>query len=112
MAFLNPIMVDQIEAALSSRDAIACAEAIGLILAAKNDRASDELRTQAEALYGSDELEIDDVAGTSEAEFGTWVQAWVWVPKATCGDCGEPLHEDEREYCSRCSGDDPDPLEE
>ena len=28
-----------------------------------------------------DDLEIDDEAETSEADDGTWVQAWVWVPK-------------------------------
>ena len=28
-----------------------------------------------------DDVEIDDEAETSEADDGTWVQAWVWVPK-------------------------------
>jgi hypothetical protein len=28
-----------------------------------------------------DDIEIDDDAKLSETENGTWVQAWVWVPK-------------------------------
>ena len=28
-----------------------------------------------------DNIEIDDEAEASEADDGTWVQAWVWVPK-------------------------------
>lgn len=39
------------------------------------------LREKAHDLYASDDVEIDDEGvGTSPAEGGTWVQAWVWVP--------------------------------
>lgn len=35
----------------------------------------------------SDEIEIDDFAvGVSRADDGTWVNAWVWVPKETGDD--------------------------
>lgn len=47
--------------------------------------ASPALRDEAEALYGNDELEIDDVAYVSPADGGAWVSAWVWVP----GEDGE-----------------------
>lgn len=31
------------------------------------------------------EIEIDDDAGTSEADDGTWVQAWVWLSNEDLG---------------------------
>lgn len=41
-----------------------------------------ELVRQARELFACEELEIDDDAQLSEANDGTWVQAWVWVPAA------------------------------
>ena len=35
--------------------------------------------------YGSNEIEIDDDAGISESELGTFVQAWVWVSNVDMG---------------------------
>lgn len=57
------------------RDALALTtEAIGAV-------ASPGLREEAHDQYACDEIEIDDEGvGTSEAEGGVWVQAWVWVP--------------------------------
>jgi hypothetical protein len=40
-----------------------------------------DLRNTARELYGSDDIEIDDDAKISEADKGTWVAAWVWVPE-------------------------------
>lgn len=31
-------------------------------------------------IYASDDVEIDDEPMFSEAENGTWVSAWVWIP--------------------------------
>jgi len=81
MAYLNHQHIDQIQDALMSRDPIACTIAIGLITTAKDHRADPALLAKASDLYATDELEIDDVAGASEGDAGTWVQAWVWVPK-------------------------------
>ena len=48
--------------------------------------ASNEQIEEARAVYGSDEVEIDDVALTSVSDEGVWVQAWVWLPKDEDGD--------------------------
>lgn len=55
------------------------------------ERAEKETRqsvavAEARALYGSDDIEIDEDAEISETgegthDAGTWVQAWVFVPK-------------------------------
>jgi nucleoside 2-deoxyribosyltransferase len=44
------------------------------------------------ALGSNDDVEIDDGALTSQADEGTWVQAWVWLrdEQDTCRECGEP----------------------
>lgn len=42
--------------------------------------ADPALRDRAVAEYATDEIEIDDVAYISQANDGTWVSAWVWVP--------------------------------
>lgn len=43
--------------------------------------ASDAQRTRALELYDhGDDLELDDVANTSQGDGGTWVAAWVWLP--------------------------------
>lgn len=36
--------------------------------------------------YADDDLEIDDEAFVSEADEGTWVSAWVWVPREDAGE--------------------------
>lgn len=88
MAFLNHIDLDKIQDALISRDKAACMVAESLIVAAKDSRASPELRAQAEGIYARDDIEIDDIAGASIGEGGAWVQAWVWVA-SPAGDDGE-----------------------
>lgn len=80
MAFLNPQQIDQVQDALMSRDVDQCIIAIGLITTAKDARADPALLAAANDLHASDDIEIDDVAGTSPTDEGTWVQAWVWVP--------------------------------
>lgn len=42
----------------------------------------DQLRNSARGMYGTDDIEIDDDANISEADIGSWVQAFVWVPRA------------------------------
>lgn len=39
-----------------------------------------ELIKRAQAMYASDDIEIDDDAKVSVADLGVFVQAWVWVP--------------------------------
>jgi len=80
MAFLNPQQIDQIQDALMSRDQAKCMVAESIIVAAKDARADAGLLAKANELHASDDIEIDDIAGTSAADNGTWVQAWVWVP--------------------------------
>lgn len=41
----------------------------------------DAVYDQAASLYASDSIEIEYGGVTSEADEGTWVQAWVWVAK-------------------------------
>lgn len=44
--------------------------------------ARKELVKEARKLYERvDEIEIDDNADERKCDEGTWVQAWVWVPK-------------------------------
>lgn len=66
------------------RTARAGASALAALDAAKDHiPASPELQAQAMRLHqNGDELEIDSDAASSPGEGGTWVQAWVWVPKA------------------------------
>lgn len=42
--------------------------------------AESPLIERARELHQDEDTEIDDNASTSEADGGTWVQAWVWVP--------------------------------
>ena len=42
--------------------------------------ATESQISQARAIHGSDDLEIDRGAMVSETDDGFWVQAWVWVP--------------------------------
>lgn len=76
---------------------ISCINAVGVYLNARSQEATTkalaalreayadvtvatpELGEDARALYGSDEINIDDGALTSVGEDGTWVQAWLWV---------------------------------
>ena len=49
----------------------------------KPDQTDEYLRQVARDIYcdSSCDIEIDDDASLSEGEEGTWVMAWVWVPK-------------------------------
>lgn len=81
-------------------------------------RATPEELDRARAIYGSDEIEIDEGAFTSrcEEENGLWVSAWVWVRvpepeygkgvlnEYTCPACG---HEWEDEWDCACNDDCP-----
>lgn len=40
----------------------------------------DVIKT-ARDLYSCDDIAIDDGAALSETDEGTWVAAWVWVPR-------------------------------
>lgn len=55
----------------------------------------------------SDDIEVDDDAKLSETDNGVWVQAWVWVAKPLCEDCGEPYDESKGDpwaMCDKCIG--------
>jgi len=81
-------------------------------------RATPEELDRARAIYGSDEIEIDEGAFTSrcEEENGLWVSAWVWVTlpepeygkgvlnEYTCPACGT---EWESEWDCACDDDCP-----
>lgn len=56
-------------------------KALELVNKALGAHATIEQIEAARDEYGSDDIEIDDDAGTSSADDGTWVQAWVWLPK-------------------------------
>ena len=52
------------------------------LAAARKAKATPDERAAALAIHeNGDELEIDEDALASRTEDGTWVQAWVWVPK-------------------------------
>lgn len=88
MPFLSHIDYAKVRAAMESgsmffagADAGELFEALTLLDKAQDAVASPGLRELANDIHGSDEVEIDDEgAGTSEADEGIWVQAWVWVP--------------------------------
>lgn len=42
---------------------------------------NSEILQTARDLYACDDIQIDDGAALSETDDGTWVAAWVWVPK-------------------------------
>lgn len=81
--------LNKIMDALMSRDEMQCLVAQSLIVTAKDARADPALISEAQNLFGFDEIEIDDDAGTSESDSGTWVQAWVYVPKPEETECGQ-----------------------
>lgn len=89
MPYLNVNDFVKVHKALQSgRDFFAGADAdeldqaLALMKSASEAVASVQLRDIAESIHGSDDIEIDDEgAGTSEASNGTWVQAWVYVPR-------------------------------
>lgn len=53
-----------------------------LIRAKDHIAATPDHTARAHELYGTDDIKIDltPYTGTSEAEDGVWVQAWVWLP--------------------------------
>jgi hypothetical protein len=75
MADANKIMD-----ALMSADPMQLIVAQGLISRAKDHMADSALLARAVDLHASDDIELDDEAATAEADKGTWVAAWVWVP--------------------------------
>lgn len=46
----------------------------------RKKKATPEQIDQARDIHQSNDVEINDDAGVSEADNGFWVQAWVWVP--------------------------------
>lgn len=77
--------LNKIMDALMSRDETQCLIAQSFIVNAKDAKASGALREAAldrvmNEFHATDEIEIDDDAGTSASDEGTWVQAWVYVP--------------------------------
>lgn len=44
-----------------------------------SDKATPEQIESARAIYGSDDINIDDGAGISQSDDGVWVHAWVWL---------------------------------
>ncbi len=73
------------------------AKALEAALEAVNDAASTQLeRSDARSIHASDEIEIDSDALASRADDGTWVGAWVWVPRddePVCATCEQDVCE-------------------
>lgn len=86
---INEGDLNKVMDALMSRDEAQCLVAQSIIVNAKDGRAEGDEIERARNEYANDECEIDDEAGTSRSDEGTWVQAWVWLAAPTCEDCGE-----------------------
>jgi hypothetical protein len=91
---LSPANNDEEKAAIA--DLIV---AQSLIVAAKDGKASPELREAAERrilndFHAEDEIEIDDEASVSHGNDGSFVSAWIWVPRSD--------DDDERAECANC----------
>jgi hypothetical protein len=81
-------------------DIIAAKVAIGYALNAIATPAARE----AASMYASNEIEIDDDAGTSPSDYGTWVQAWVWVEYPECETCDGSGEGEDGGDCTDCGG--------
>jgi hypothetical protein len=114
---INEADLNKIMDALMSRDPMQCLVAQSIVVKAKDARADGAMRDAAEnrvmfEFHATDEIEIDDDAGTSSTDEGTWVQAWVWVPapeedEIECGQCEGTGTTDAmgfEEECPVCSG--------
>ncbi len=91
MPFLSYIDFERVAAYLRNvEDGNAELQEVSKLMAdATAAAASPGLADLAREIHGSDEIEIDDEgAGTSPADDGTWVQAWVWVDRAALIDAG------------------------
>ncbi len=55
------------------------AYAVAAAKSLRADRATPEQTKRALALYGSDDVAIDDNATISETDGGVWVSAWLWL---------------------------------
>jgi hypothetical protein len=87
----------------------------------RDNVACDALIELARETYQNDDREIDDDAGTSPTDEGSWVQAWVYVRKPTveCKQCnghgaigptGAAAPDGDRDYlstftCGVCAGE-------
>lgn len=98
MPFLNPEARDKVQDALMSLDPIKAAIAMALVTNARDAIASPGLREAANDKYGADDIEIDDQPGTSRADDGTWVAAWVWIPDPE-GDDDAADDDDDDSHC-------------
>jgi len=89
MAYLAPPAVADITAALFDHDGEARERAMVALLDAETSGASPALLQMARNIHAADDLQIDDDAGTSPTDGGTWVQAWVFVETDAADDEGE-----------------------
>ncbi len=62
---------------------------VAAIDAARPEEATEAERAEAADDYGTDDVEVDDVAYVSRADDGCWVSAWVWVAYSDTGDDDE-----------------------
>lgn len=97
---LAPVAVTTLEVLEARADALAAVlVAQSYITNAKDSRADPALIEAARDLYAmrsGDDVEIDDDAGTSGSDAGTWVQAWVYVR--------HDEEDEEDDSCGQCEG--------
>lgn len=113
MAHLPLEHLQQIERILSEDAVVAACALLGeeehakTLLAVKealDGIATPTVREVARDNHQNDELEIDDDAGTSPSDEGTWVQAWVWVAWPDCETCDGGGTDENDEPCPDCGG--------
>ncbi|CDO34020.1 hypothetical protein [Novosphingobium sp. KN65.2] len=91
MAFINTPDLRTLQDAVMRADAalrgdsdreaarLALVKATAILATVSDGIADPGLREEANAKYGTDDIEIDDEPATSAGDQGTWVAAWVWI---------------------------------
>lgn len=116
---ISPSQLDLIERALTLSEN--WDKALEAVKEVRDNVASDALLQAARNAYQSDDVEIDEDAGTSPYEEGCWVSAWVHLRKPTkeCAICqghgsigptGASAPDGDRDYfstrtCGNCAGE-------
>lgn len=82
------------------------ADALKVVEEIRSNVAKPDLIDIARDIHVNDDIEVDDDAGTSDSDEGSWVQAWVHVRKKIC-ECQEDGIVDPETGaidCGKCDG--------